>query len=145
MAGAFLTAEWRTLAMINYEVAPALLEPLVPRGTELDSWDGRTFLSLVGFMFHDTRVRGFPVPFHREFPEVNLRFYVRRQVEAHFLENPYRVFFKWNKGARKADRALYVDGANDSNLLIRPAGLLRFAGVQARDPEGTEARQSARG
>ena len=39
---AFLTAEWRNLVMLNYEVEPELLRPLVPRGTELDAWSGRT-------------------------------------------------------------------------------------------------------
>jgi hypothetical protein len=51
----------------------------VPAGTVLDSWEGRTFVSLVGFRFLDTRVLGLPVPFHRHFDEVNLRFYVRRE------------------------------------------------------------------
>ena len=77
----FLTAAWRHLAMLNYEVPPALVRPLVPRGTALDSWRGRTFVSLVGFLFADTRVFGVPVPFHRTFEEVNLRFYVRREVD----------------------------------------------------------------
>ncbi len=75
----FLTAEWRSLAMLNYEVNPRLLRPLVPAGTELDHWRGRTFVSLVGFMFLNTRVFGVPIPFHRNFEEVNLRFYVRRR------------------------------------------------------------------
>ncbi len=74
----FLTAEWRYLAMLNFEVPPALLEPRVPHGTELDLCDGRAFISLVGFRFLNTRVYGVPVPFHRSFDEVNLRFYVRR-------------------------------------------------------------------
>jgi uncharacterized protein YqjF (DUF2071 family) len=65
--------------MLNYEVEPSLLQPLVPAGTELDAWNGRTFLSLVGFMFLDTKVMGISVPFHRSFEEVNLRFYVRRK------------------------------------------------------------------
>jgi uncharacterized protein YqjF (DUF2071 family) len=67
--------------MLNYEVAPEVLAPLVPRGTELDSWQGKTFASVVGFLFLDTRVRGFAIPGHRNFEEVNLRFYVRRQAE----------------------------------------------------------------
>ena len=74
----FLTAEWRYLAMLNYEVNPAILLPYVPSGTELDSWDGKTFVSMVGFLFLDTRVLGLPIPFHINFEEVNLRFYVRR-------------------------------------------------------------------
>jgi uncharacterized protein YqjF (DUF2071 family) len=75
---AFLTAEWRQLIMLNYEVDPRLLHDLVPHGTEIDSWSGRTFVSLVGFLFDRTRVLGLPVPFHQTFEEVNLRFYVRR-------------------------------------------------------------------
>jgi uncharacterized protein len=79
-APAFLTAEWRHVALLNYEVPPALLQPYVPRGTELDRHDGRVFLSLVGFRFLHTRVLGCPVPFHQHFEEVNLRIYVRRAV-----------------------------------------------------------------
>src|SRR5262245_19652990 len=75
----FLRAQWRHLAMVNYEVDPALLEPFVPAGTELDRFQGRCYVSLVGFLFLDVRVRGLRVPFHRRFEEVNLRFYVRRQ------------------------------------------------------------------
>ena len=65
--------------MLNFEVDPALLAASVPTGTELDRWDGRTIVSMVGFHFRDTRVVGVPVPFHRHFVEVNLRFYVRRR------------------------------------------------------------------
>jgi uncharacterized protein YqjF (DUF2071 family) len=78
-AGKFLTASWRYLAMLNYEVPPTLLRPLVPRGTELDTWQGATLVSMVGFRFLGTRVLGISVPGHRDFDEVNLRFYVRRR------------------------------------------------------------------
>lgn len=74
----FLTAEWRNLLMLNYAVDPSLLRQTVPAGTELDTFDGKTYLSLVGFEFNRTRVRGFSILFHRSFEEVNLRFYVRR-------------------------------------------------------------------
>jgi uncharacterized protein YqjF (DUF2071 family) len=77
---AFLTGEWRDLAMLNYRVDPELVMPYVPRGTTLDTWHGATYLSVVGFMFRRTRVLGVPVPLHRDFEEVNLRFYVRREV-----------------------------------------------------------------
>lgn len=75
----FLTAEWRFLAMLQYEIEPDVLRPFVPRGTELDEWEGRTLVSLVGFRFLETRLLGAPIPFHRHFDEVNLRFYVRRR------------------------------------------------------------------
>ena len=76
----FLTAQWRYLAMLNYRVAPELLRPFVPAGTALDTWRGDHYVSVVGFLFRDTRLLGVPVPFHRHFEEVNLRFYVRREV-----------------------------------------------------------------
>ncbi|HKS81888.1 MAG TPA: DUF2071 domain-containing protein [Candidatus Acidoferrales bacterium] len=76
----FLRAEWRDLVMLNYEVDPALLAKYVPRGTELDAHRGKTYVSLVGFQFLRTRMFGFlPIPFHTNFDEVNLRFYVRRR------------------------------------------------------------------
>lgn len=76
----FLTAEWRDLVIANYAVEPSLLERRIPRGTSLDLWHGQALVSLVGFRFLDTRLLGVPVPWHRDFEEVNLRFYVRRQV-----------------------------------------------------------------
>ena len=76
----FLTAEWRDLIMANYEVEPAVLADRLPPGTEIDLYQGKCFVSLVGFMFLNTRVMGVPVPFHINFPEVNLRFYVNRRT-----------------------------------------------------------------
>lgn len=81
MSRRFLTAEWRDLAMLNYTAPADVLAPLVPAGCELDAFDGTVFLSVVGFRFLATRVLGVPIPFHRDFDEVNLRFYVRRKVE----------------------------------------------------------------
>lgn len=75
----FLTAEWRNLILLNYAIDPEILKPRLPHGTELDFLDGVTFVSVVGFHFLRTRVLGVPVPFHRDFEEVNLRFYVRRK------------------------------------------------------------------
>lgn len=80
-SGVFLTAEWRGLIMLNYAVDPQLLKPHVPSGTLLDSFHGVTCVSLVGFRFCCTRLLGrLPLPFHSNFDEVNLRFYVRREV-----------------------------------------------------------------
>jgi hypothetical protein len=73
----FLSAEWRKLAMANFAVDPEILKPFVPKHTELDLWNGNCYVSLVGFRFIDTRLKGIPIPFHRHFTEVNLRFYVR--------------------------------------------------------------------
>jgi uncharacterized protein YqjF (DUF2071 family) len=77
----FLTAEWHYLAMLNYEANPKALAPFVPAGTELDFCNGKTYISLVGFLFQKTCVCGIPIPFHRHFEEVNLRFYIRRKSD----------------------------------------------------------------
>lgn len=76
----FLTARWESLLLLNYVCPADLLIPLVPTGTQLDTWNGQLLVSLVGFLFADARVRGVPIPFHRRFEEVNLRFYVRRTL-----------------------------------------------------------------
>ena len=65
--------------MLNYVVDPKIVAPLVPPGTEIDFENGETFLSVVGFLFLDTRLLGLPIPLHRDFEEVNLRFYVRKK------------------------------------------------------------------
>jgi uncharacterized protein len=77
MASTFLTATWKNLIMANYIVDPAVLAPYLPNKTELDIFNGNTYVSLVGFMFMNTKVLGFKIPFHVNFEEVNLRFYVR--------------------------------------------------------------------
>jgi uncharacterized protein YqjF (DUF2071 family) len=76
-----LTAEWRDLILLNYQVDADLLIPYVPRGTELDYWNSKAFVSLVGFRFVNTKILGIPIPLHSNFTEVNLRFYVRRREQ----------------------------------------------------------------
>lgn len=75
----FLKAEWRKLAIINYEINPEILLKYLPKGTELDFYKGKCYVSLVGFMFLNTKLFGLPIPFHRNFEEVNLRFYVKKK------------------------------------------------------------------
>ena len=77
----FLTAQWRQLVMLNYEIDPSVLQAWLPAGTELDLWNGKVLVSLVGFLFLKTRVWRIPFPFHGNFEEVNLRFYVRRKAD----------------------------------------------------------------
>ncbi|HEY4011458.1 MAG TPA: DUF2071 domain-containing protein, partial [Acidobacteriaceae bacterium] len=85
MPSSFLTAEWRKLIMAQYEVQPELLEPYLPRGVEVDVYRPapdaplRCYVSLVAFLFDRVRVKGFAIPLHTRFEEINLRFYVRRR------------------------------------------------------------------
>jgi len=76
----FLTAEWRHLAMLNFPIERSVLAPLAPAGTEVDTFQDQANVSVVGFLFLDTKIAGVPIPFHGTFEEVNLRFYVRRRA-----------------------------------------------------------------
>jgi uncharacterized protein YqjF (DUF2071 family) len=77
----FLAAEWRKLILVNYVIDPEVLLPLLPYGTELDLWEGKCYVSLVGFRFINTKLKGIYIPFHRNFEEINLRFYVRHSED----------------------------------------------------------------
>nr|MBC7611386.1 DUF2071 domain-containing protein [Pseudopedobacter sp.] len=88
MKKTFLTAEWRKLAMANYIVNPGILQKYIPPHTELDFYNGNCYVSLIGFLFMNTRIKGMKIPFHINFEEVNLRFYVR-----------YKEGEEWRRGA----------------------------------------------
>lgn len=75
----FLTAEWNYLINITYAVDPKVLLPYLPKGLTLDTIDGKAFVSFVAFEFNDVKVKGFKIPFHTTFPEINLRFYVNKK------------------------------------------------------------------
>lgn len=81
MCKVFLTAEWRKLAIANYIVEPEILKKYIPFKTELDLFNGSCFVSLVGFMFLNVKVKDISIPFHKNFEEVNLRFYVKYKDE----------------------------------------------------------------
>ncbi len=83
----FLRAEWNNLILANYEVPPALLLPFVPPKTELDFYNGNAWVSLVGFMFLNTKVFGLSIPMHTNFEEINFRFYIK-----------YNDHGNWKKG-----------------------------------------------
>jgi uncharacterized protein len=78
MIETFLTASWENLIMANYEVDPQLLQAYLPKGVLLDTFEGKAYVSLVGFMFKRTSLFKIPIPFLGTFEEVNLRFYVKR-------------------------------------------------------------------
>jgi len=79
MTDTFLSARWENLIMANYAVDPGLLQPYLPHGVELDLFNDKAYVSLVGFMFKRTSLFHIPIPFFGSFEEINLRFYVKRQ------------------------------------------------------------------
>jgi len=78
MPAVFLTARWEKLFLLTFAVEPQKLLPYLPKGIDLDMLDNQAFVSFVAFDFLDTRLKGFHIPFHVNFPEINLRFYVRK-------------------------------------------------------------------
>lgn len=73
-----MKAQWRNLIMANYAVDPIVLQPYLPKDTELLFYNDKCYISLVGFMFLHTRLLGgVPIPFHESFEEINLRFYLK--------------------------------------------------------------------
>jgi uncharacterized protein YqjF (DUF2071 family) len=125
---ALLTAEWRHLAMLNYEIDPRALAPLVPAGTQLDLWHGRAYVSIVGFLFRRARLFGVPIPFHGSFEEVNLRFYVRRETGDELRRG---VVFVRELAPRRAV-ALVANALYGEKYLTVPMGH-RFVGGDPRD------------
>ena len=70
----FLTASWTELLMLNFAVPGEVIARLAPPGTEPDYFEGRAYVSVVGFMFRDARFFGLGFPGHQRFEEVNLRY-----------------------------------------------------------------------
>ncbi|MCH8204707.1 MAG: DUF2071 domain-containing protein [Candidatus Hydrogenedentes bacterium] len=141
----FLSAEWRYLAMLNYPIEAEALRPLTPRGTELDLWQGEAYVSLVGFLFLDTRIMGVPIPFHRNFEEVNLRFYVRRKAQSEWRRGVVFVKeFVPRRAIAAVARALYNENyvaasmahsIDSSGGFLRPNGSVEYAWT-ARGAQG---------
>lgn len=94
MSKVFLRAEWRKLAMVNYKVNPVILKKYLPCKTELDYFNNSCYISLVGFMFLNVKIKNFGIPFHKNFEEVNLRFYVKHKDKDTGGERRGVVFIK---------------------------------------------------
>ena len=77
----FLKANWENIIMANYEIDPEILKPFLPKGVELDLYNGKSYVSLVGFMFKKTKLFNVPIPYLGTFEEINLRFYVQRKED----------------------------------------------------------------
>jgi len=81
MKNTFLTAEWKNLIIANYEIDANILKPYLPNNTTLDLWKGKCYISLVAFIFKNTKIKACKIPFHKHFEEVNLRFYVKHKTK----------------------------------------------------------------
>jgi uncharacterized protein len=102
-----LSARWTNLLVVNFETTKTFLEKYLPAGTELNDWNGKFFMSLVGFQFSKTKFCGIPSPFYRSFPEINLRFYVKRKTKD-----------GWQKGV------VFIKEIASAKLIVLMAGWL---------------------
>jgi len=139
MARVFLEAQWRDLIIASYAVDPGLLEMRIPVGLELDRFEGQAVCSLVGFRFADTRVLGVRWPGYRNFPEINLRFYVRERKSGRrgvvFVRELVRSRFVAFV-ARRLYNEPYVHATIDQRIEDRPAGRLIEYGFAVGGGEG---------
>lgn len=141
MSRPFLTARWEHLCIVTYAVTPEALAPHMPPGLEPDTRDGSAFVSLVAFDFLDTRVKGIKIPLHVNFPEINLRFYVRERVNGEvrrgvcFLrEFVPRTAIAWV--AKWVYNEPYAAAGMKSGVLRRDGGIVVRHDIRYRGSDG---------
>jgi uncharacterized protein YqjF (DUF2071 family) len=92
-----LRMKWHDLLFAHWAVPAAQLRPLVPSALELEEFDGSAWLGVVPFLMTGTMLRGLPdVPSFSDFPEINVRTYVR------FGDKPGVWFFSLDADNRLA-------------------------------------------
>ena len=75
--------KWRELLFLHWEVPPPALKALLPRGLDVELWEGRAFVGLVPFVVSETRARFLPpLPGLSSYYEINTRTYVRHADSA---------------------------------------------------------------
>ena len=74
-----LSQEWRYLTFMHWEVSVEKLRPHIPKGLEIDLFDGKAYVGTIPFLMKNVRPRWFfSTPFISTFPEFNIRTYVRK-------------------------------------------------------------------
>jgi uncharacterized protein YqjF (DUF2071 family) len=68
---------WRDLLFVHQPLAPEILRARLPRGLDIDTFDGTGWLTLIPFAIVASRPVGVPRALSMDFLEVNLRTYVR--------------------------------------------------------------------
>jgi len=73
-----MTQSWHDLLFAHWPVNPRLVIEHVPREFELDLFDGQAWIGVVSFQMTNVTPRGVPaMPWVSQFPELNVRTYVR--------------------------------------------------------------------
>jgi hypothetical protein len=95
---------------------------------------------------YDREVKGYRAVMQKQ-ERIGGRLQPKEIINVCFKEKPHSVLLVWIEGARRAERALYVEGENNGKMLARPNGLIarKVAGdIVERDVDGPDARQSGR-
>ncbi|NIC00063.1 DUF2071 domain-containing protein [Halobacterium sp. R2-5] len=71
-----VSMEWRDVLVASWPVDPDVIATRLPAGLDVDTFDGRAWLSVVPFVMGDVRPFGVPASIGRTFGELNLRTYV---------------------------------------------------------------------
>lgn len=73
-----MTQTWNDLLFAHWPLDPGLLVPKIPSAMQLDLFEGLAWIGIVPFRMTNVSVRGLPaLPWISEFPELNVRTYVR--------------------------------------------------------------------
>ncbi|WP_053069180.1 YqjF family protein [Bizionia psychrotolerans] len=68
--------EWNDAIFLHWQVEPEAIKPLLPKGIELDTIHGKTWVSLVAFNMNHIGIRSLPkLPHISDFHEINIRIY----------------------------------------------------------------------
>jgi uncharacterized protein len=131
----FLTARWTDLLLLNFVVPRELIERVAPAGTQPDLHEGVAYISIVGFRFQNVRMFGMPIPGHGRFDEINLRYYVKREVAAEVRRGV--VFVR--EIAPKLAVSILANRVYHENYLTRPMrSVIAMQGTELRPGDTLE-------
>jgi uncharacterized protein YqjF (DUF2071 family) len=69
---------WRSLTFLHWAYDPDVVQPLLPPGLEVDTWDGKAWVAITPFVMTGFRLPFMPpLPVVSTFPETNVRTYAR--------------------------------------------------------------------
>jgi len=76
-----MTQKWEDLLFLNFPVPPETMLDHIPSGLELDTYEGKAWITVIPFKITDMRMRMLPpFPYIRKFFELNVRTYVKKDA-----------------------------------------------------------------
>jgi len=139
-----LTQRWNDLLFAHWPMRIAEIDALLPEGLEADIFQGSAWIGVVPFWMDKIQVRGLPqIPGARQFPELNLRTYVRDSRTG----TPGVYFFSLDAGsllAVMAARSFFHLPYYWAQMSVKPRGEREFSFYSRRLLSGKPVRFAAR-